>query len=924
MLRPRKLYLLQFIFSGTLLLFSASLMLEAGFIQEKAKKKRVEEEDDERSQKGQAKSSQKRTEEEDTEENKTASKLQKKRVEEEDDRSGKSDIRRLDEEIDKPTTVASADLSVAAKQATHPRLKALFHDLSIPHDLIHVKGFGSTVEGGRVPNRVLWVSPLAEYIPEIDKHTDVLTLNVLDRDTGKSLRIDKIPPSHITSIRWFEQVAADEVQSFLAAKFAEVDPSHPTYLNRFDQLTYAEQALSAVVSFHRSARDRGVRRGAGWEEIGHQLDSARLAVQLQRVEQLAEARSWDTAFTEMKRLVDTYSRQADRKQIARSLTDLLARALKDSNYARERPEQARAHLAFIEEQFPGSNVGAPIRSSLIAEAKSLFDQAMSLKATQPDRAVELFKAAEQIWPALPNLRNERIQVDREYQILNVGMRELPRFLSPSWACTDAELRAVELLFESLVAPTVMSEGLLSYRPALAAAAPEVIPRGRQFQLPRQARWSNGSPLRADDLRATLRLLRDETRLSERNPAWGELLENRLDAGLDGRIRLRLRQGLLDPLGALSFKILPRNPDPTTQAFAESPLGSGPFVYAGQKSDGQRTYASFRANDHYGIREEKRDTPRIREIRFFAVSDPVADLRQGNLQVALDLRAEQVEQLRANGQIVTSLSTPPLPNRRVWFLAVNHRQVALAEPDIRIALARAIPREQLLNEHFRKGLGAQVHKALNGPYPAGSWACDPELVSRTIPDSLDAYDPGLARARAEQGLQKLRTKSLTLTIKYPSGDPDLEAAMESLCRQAMTALPGITLKAEARSPHQLRTEVEETQNYELAYYPYDFLDETLWLYPLLGPHGRNGRDNYLGFTGSLVTDVQATLSRRSFVEVRKDAHQIHRKWLERDMPTIPLWQLDPLYAYDGRRMDFDGASNPLPWFQEVERWRVRPK
>ena len=34
--------------------------------------------------------------------------------------------------------------------------------------------------------------------------------------------------------------------------------------------------------------------------------------------------------------------------------------------------------------------------------------------------------------------------------LRVGVRSLPKFLSPGWAVTDSERRAVELMFEGLM------------------------------------------------------------------------------------------------------------------------------------------------------------------------------------------------------------------------------------------------------------------------------------------------------------------------------------------------------------------------------------------------------------------------------------------------------------------------------------------
>src|SRR5262249_19484176 len=150
-------------------------------------------------------------------------------------------------------------------------------------------------------------------------------------------------------------------------------------------------------------------------------------------------------------------------------------------------------------------------------------------------------------------------------------------------------------------------------------------------------------------------------------------------------------------------------------------------------------------------------------------------------------------------------------------------LGLSNADLRVALARAIPREALLEEYFRKGMPTKAHRALNGPYPAGSWACDPKLAGDK---TADPYDADLARTKLAQALKKLGKKEVRLSLKYPSGDPVLRAALEEMCKRVAKAAPGLTLTLSERTPEDLRNEVEITPDYELAYYSYDFPDESL--------------------------------------------------------------------------------------------------
>ena len=60
--------------------------------------------------------------------------------------------------------------------------------------------------------------------------------------------------------------------------------------------------------------------------------------------------------------------------------------------------------------------------------------------------------------------------------------------------------------------------------------------------------------------------------------------------------------------------------------------------------------------------------------------------------------------------------------------------------------------------------------------------------------------------------------------------------------------------------------------------------------------------------------------RHFQDVREMAHAIHRRMLDSEMPIIPLWQLDSLYAYRKGRLK-PPAVDPLRVFAQSERWRV---
>src|SRR5262249_33263492 len=155
-------------------------------------------------------------------------------------------------------------------------------------------------------------------------------------------------------------------------------------------------------------------------------------------------------------------------------------------------------------------------------------------------------------------------------------------------------------------------------------------------------------------------------------------------------------------------------------FARKPVGSGPFMFSNREG----RYVVFRANPHYGDREGRDGLPRIREIRFFKSQQPAVDFQTGQLHLLLDLPSSGVTVLESP-ELKPIVEVRTLPNRRIYFLAVNHRRTALQNEDLRRAIALAIDREGILTACFRAE-HKEFHRPLNGPYPPGSWAYNPNL------------------------------------------------------------------------------------------------------------------------------------------------------------------------------------------------------
>jgi ABC-type transport system substrate-binding protein len=475
-----------------------------------------------------------------------------------------------------------------------------------------------------------------------------------------------------------------------------------------------------------------------------------------------------------------------------------------------------------------------------------------------------------------------------------------------------------------------------YNPGLAEAEPRIIPLGREFQLARDAKWSDGQRVTVADVRQTVNLLKAPN-LTGRVPEWAKLVDDPRVEGNPFQIQITLRNGFLDPLSLMTFKVLPsqvrgkRLAAAEDEDFAKSPLGSGPFQYDRTEAKGDSRHVVFTANPFYQ-RASRPGRPRIREIRFFVSKDPAKDLEKGQLQLLLDLPSSRVRELIKAGFKEEDIRT--LPSRRVYFLAVNHQNEALQNQDLRKAIAHAIDRETLLKDHFRAGylgLGPggklvekagpvtePLHPVLNGPYPAGSWACAPP--SR-VPTHL--FDPSLARTKAKQALAKLHPVDLKLA--YPAGDIRVQKACEDICAQVAGLGEGIKIKPVGMSPHEFCQAITK-RKYDLAYCHYDYASDAYWLWPLFDPD-KSARDpggsNFLRYENDdvLASFFRKAMNHRDFSEVQKLTHDIHAH-LHDKMPLIPLWQL---HTHIAVHPDLEVVGlDPLLVFSNAEEWRLKKR
>lgn len=465
-------------------------------------------------------------------------------------------------------------------------------------------------------------------------------------------------------------------------------------------------------------------------------------------------------------------------------------------------------------------------------------------------------------------------------VLVVGVRQLPQGLTPRAARSEADLWALDLLYESLMRPVVSGDGVF-YEPMLAADV-RAEPAGRTFLLDPAAQWSDGTPVLANDVIASL----------ERNrpAALG-------DATTDAprRVTLLLRLPVPEPAALFTFKIQPA-------ARPDEPVGSGPFAFAGLVTQGERTYARFPTHPHAGKRGRP---PALKEVRFLLGSDPLADLRRGIADVVIEERTGVVFGSGSNpNRIETTLGADvrivTRPTRRVHYLAVNPLKNAFAGDagrPVRRAVAFAVRRDAILDELWR-AKEPPTHRALTGPFPSGAWPADPEAPT------LD--DEPLARAE----LRTAARPAEPLRLIHPAADATGSAACQKIAAQLAAA--GLPCAAQPLSDDEFRRALAEKQ-YDLAYRHFDFADD--WFDP-------TALFAEAGSTPRLDAELGRAAARGEFAARRDAYRRLHRDF-RAEMPFIPLWNLDA-HVLLRRGIDPYPAADrldPHRLLADADRWRV---
>jgi peptide/nickel transport system substrate-binding protein len=479
-----------------------------------------------------------------------------------------------------------------------------------------------------------------------------------------------------------------------------------------------------------------------------------------------------------------------------------------------------------------------------------------------------------------------------------------------------ETAVIDLLFPSLaVEQPDYEQHPPSFVPRLAERW-ESSADGKEltFHLRRDARWSDGTPVTAEDVRFTFQVQKSE------------------DVGSPG---LEMKDAIkevevLDPATvrfhfshAYPYQLMDANDghvvpahvwgkvpfaDWQTTDFSGRLVTCGPFRLAGRTA--QQTITLERDPTYWG-----RPRPHLDRLVLRVIPDVTGQVNQllsGQLDVVPVLPPQEAERVRASA----TARLVDMPSRLWGFLAWNNRKAQFSDPRVRRALGEAINRLALVDTVYLGHARLAV-----GPVLSSFWAFDKNLEPLPFDPAAAArlLDEAGFAATGPGGCRQKSGKPLAFDLLYPAGNTI--RAQAAVLIQADLARVGVTARPVAVEFAALQTRLESGL-FEAALHAWEEptkVDLTsCWVTPGKG----GGSSNFFGYSNAEVDRLVRAARDESDLARARPLLDRAQELIAADAPVTFLYEARQLVGLSRR---LEGAEpSPASVFFTVESWRLTPR
>ncbi len=267
-----------------------------------------------------------------------------------------------------------------------------------------------------------------------------------------------------------------------------------------------------------------------------------------------------------------------------------------------------------------------------------------------------------------------------------------------------------------------------------------------FYLAKNAKWHDGQPVTADDVKWTF-----ETIVSGKGWAADYLRDlDKIETPNPNTVRIDLKRpnaGFLISLAEKGMTILPKHlyqsGDWSSSTYNVTPVGSGPFKFVHYEKG---SYVELAANTDYF-----RGRPYVDRIVFKIVPDPAVTVRAieaGEVDYSTNFAPfGDIPRLEHDDHVRLLYYTAPV----IAWLGFNLTRPPFNDLRVRQAIAYAVDK----NELNQKSMDGKAVISTN-LYLEGHWATDPAI-------KLPTYDPNMARQLLKQSSRRSATAVHALVV-----------------------------------------------------------------------------------------------------------------------------------------------------------------
>lgn len=417
-------------------------------------------------------------------------------------------------------------------------------------------------------------------------------------------------------------------------------------------------------------------------------------------------------------------------------------------------------------------------------------------------------------------------------------------------------------------------------------------------------WHNGENLTADDVLFTFNLIKDQEYRSPLRISFTGVTIEKVD---DQTIKFILSEPYAPFLELLTFGILPKsiweNINPAFFSLSDlnlKPIGSGPYKFKSftKNKDGDlKEYHLVVNENYYG------QIPYINDVDFkFFIDYPEAIRALNNNQINglsyLPLE-ERKELLAQNSLWFHELVRPQI----VAIFFNQEKNKTLADKNIRIALATAINRDQLIQELF---FGA--YQKIDGPILENSFAYNP---------NIQKYDYA-----SQEAANVFSSKPLTLTLTVIDSGANVAVAekIKNYWEQV-----GVQVELNVINGEQA-LEIIKARNFEALLYGESIGGDpdvyAFWHSSQISSKGLNLASYNNKEVDKLLAEARVTTD----LNERVAKYQKFQEIISADLPAIFLYSPTYTYVQSKKNKGFSGTMiiEPADRFSGIADWYIKTK